>query len=104
MPNVFVFLLYQQVVEKKGDHNEKKLSTKIAMLLGKGSLKDFETVRDPEVSDFRQSMVDKCNLAIELHNDANWEEKVIYCYPSDIESCAEISQLVGERLSPMVRV
>ena len=78
------------------------LSTKIAWLLGKGSLKDFETVRDPEVSDFRLSMVEKCRKSIEIRNSATWEEKVIYCYPPDIESTAEVSQLVSERLSPQV--
>ena len=78
------------------------LSTKIAWLLGKGSLKDFETVRDPEVSDFRMSMVEKCRKAIEIRNAASWEEKVIYSYPPDIESTADVSQLVSERLSPQV--
>ena len=78
------------------------LSTKIAWLLGKGSLKDFETVRDPEVSDFRMSMVEKCKKAVEIRNAASWEQKVIYCYPPDIESTAEVSQLVSERLSPQV--
>lgn len=90
------------MVEKKGDRDEKMLSTKIAWLLGKGSLKDFETVRDPEVSDFRMSMVEKCRKAIEIRNKASWEEKVMYCYPPDIESTADVSQLVSERLSPQV--
>ena len=89
-------------MEKKGDRDEKMLSSKIAWLLGKGSLKDYETVRDPEVSDFRQSMVDKCRKSIETRNGASWEEKVIYCYPADIESSAELSQLVSERLTPQV--
>lgn len=89
-------------MEKKGDRDEKMLSTKIAWLLGKGSLKDFETVRDPEVSDFRLSMVDKCRKAIDIRNGATWEEKVMYCYPADTESTPEVSQLVSERLSPQV--
>lgn len=78
------------------------LSTKIAWLLGKGSLKDFETFRDPEVSDFRMSMVEKCRKAIEVHNAATWEEKVMYCYPPDTESTPEVSQLVAEKLSQQV--
>ena len=41
-----------QVVEKKGDREEKIMSTKIGWLIGK-CLKDFETSRDPEVNDFR---------------------------------------------------
>ena len=93
-----------QVVERKGDRNEKMLSTKIAWLLGKGSLKDFENIRDPEISDFRSAMVDKCRVAIENRNAATWEQKVTYCYPADVESTAEVSQLVAERLSPQVRM
>ena len=90
------------MVERKGDLDEKILSTKIAWLLGKGNLKDFETVRDPEVSDFRMSMVDNCKKSIERHNSADWEERVVYCYPPDIESTEEVSQLVEDRLSPQV--
>ena len=90
------------MVEKKGDRDEKMLSTKIAWLLGKGSLKDFETVRDPEVSDFRLCMVDKCRKSIDAHNAATWEEKVMYCYSPDIETTAEVSQLVADKLSSQV--
>lgn len=78
------------------------LSTKIAWLLGRGSLKDFETVREAEVNDFRTAMIDKCRTAIDQRNAASWEEKVLYHYPPDIESSAEISQLVATRLSPQV--
>ena len=89
-------------MEKKGDREEKLLSTKIAWLLGKGSLKDFENVRDPEITDFRVSMIEKCQQAIESRNQFSWEDMVFYCYPPDIESTAEISQLMSERLSPQV--
>lgn len=89
-------------MEKKGDLEEKMLSTKIAWLLGKGSLKDFENVRDPEITDFRVSMIEKCQQAIELRNKFAWEERVFYCYPPDIESSNEISQLMSDRLSPQV--
>lgn len=90
------------MVEKKGDRDEKMLSTKIAWLLGKGSLKDFETVRDPEVTDFRMSMVEKCRKAIETRNAATWEDKVVYSYPPDCDNDSEVSKLVIERLSPQV--
>lgn len=89
-------------MEKKGDREEKLLSTKIAWLLGKGSLKEFENVRDPEITDFRVSMIEKCQQAIELRNQFGWEDMVWYCYPPDIESSTELSQLLTERLSPQV--
>ncbi len=91
-------------MEKKGNQDEKMLSTKIAWLLGKGSLKDFETVREAEVNDFRATMVDSCSSAIDNRNGLSWEEKVIYHHPPDIESSAEITQLVADRLSPQVTV
>ena len=93
-----------QVVEKKGNQDEKMLSTKVALLLGKGSLKDFEAVREAEVNDFRATMIERCREAIEARNKFSWEQKVLYHYPPDIESSAEISQLVASRLSPQVGV
>ncbi len=78
------------------------LSTKIAWLLGKGSLKDFETVREAEVNDFRATMIEGCRSAIEQRSGFRWEQKVLYHYPPDIESSSEISQLVADRLSPQV--
>ncbi len=92
------------MVEKKGNQDEKMLSTKIAWLLGKGSLKDFETVREAEVNDFRATMIEGCRSAIEQRSGFRWEQKVLYHYPPDIESSSEISQLVADRLSPQVGV
>ena len=97
-------LVIMQVVEKKGNQDEKMLSTKVALLLGKGSLKDFEAVREAEVNDFRATMIERCREAIEARNKFSWEQKVLYHYPPDIESSAEISQLVADRLSPQVCV
>ncbi len=89
-------------MEKKGNQDEKMLSTKIAWLLGKGSLKDFETVREAEVNDFRATIIGGCRTAIEKRNAFSWEAKVMYHYPPDIESSSEITQLVANRLSPQV--
>ena len=96
--------LVLKVVEKKGDREEKLLSSKIAWLIGKGSLKEFENVRDPEITDFRVSMIEKCQRAIEQKKQFPWEELVLYCYPPDIESTTDISQLMAERLSPQVQL
>ncbi len=95
-------------MEKKGDRDEKVLSTKIALLLGKGNLKDFENGRDPEISDFRLAMVDKCKKAVEFHNPINddyssaWDKKVLYCYPPDTEASMDKNQLIMERLHTQV--
>jgi len=90
-----------KVVEKKGDREEKILSNKIGWLIGK-CLRDFDMVDDPEVNDFRMSMIGKCQRAIQERNAYSWEEKVLYCYPPDIESTDEVTPLVQDRLSPKV--
>ena len=92
-----------KVVEKKGDQEEKMLSTKIGWLIGK-CLREFETLRDPEVNDFRISMIEQCRNAVVTRNNYNWEEMVVYCYPPDIESNSEVSSLVQDRLSPQVGI
>lgn len=90
-----------KLVEKKGNQEEKILSSRIGWLIGK-QLKDFEMLRDPEVNDFRVSMIEKCEQAIQWRNGASWEEKVMYCYPPDIESSTEVPTIVQDRLSPHV--
>ena len=90
-----------KVVEKKGDSDEKLLASKIGWLTGK-SRSDFEAIDEPAVDDFRVSMLEKCRLAIEARNAASFEEKVLYCYPPDIENTEEVTPLVQERLNPKV--
>ena len=48
-------------------------------------------------------MIEKCQQAIDSRNQFAWEDMVFYCYPPDIESSNEISQLMSERLSPQVQ-
>ena len=90
-----------KLVEKKGDSDEKVFASKIGWLTGK-CLRDFEAVDDPAVDDFRMSMLEKCKLAIEARNAGSFEEKVLYCYPPDIENTEEVTPLVQERLNPKV--
>lgn len=90
-----------KVVEKKGDHEEKVLGNNIGWLIGK-CLKDFDNSRNQEVIDFRTSMVEKCRQAITERSTYSWEQKVLYCYPPDIETSTELNSLVQDRLSPTV--
>ena len=54
-----------KVVEKKEDGEDKLFGNKLGIVIDK-SLKDFESARDPEVNDFRLSMIDKCRTAVEV--------------------------------------
>ena len=61
-PSYYKTLL--KVVEKKEDGEDKLFGNRI--LIDK-SMKEFESVRDPEVNDFRLSLIDKCQAAVEVH-------------------------------------
>lgn len=88
-----------KVLEKKGDQEEKLLSTKVGWLIGK-CLRDFDAIKDPEVNDFRLEMMESCKKAIEIRSQLTWEEKLMYCSPPDLEGSLDRSNpLVGERLS-----
>jgi phosphatidylinositol-4,5-bisphosphate 3-kinase len=88
-----------KVVEKKEDGEEKLFGNRLGIVIDK-SLKEFESVRDPEVNDFRLSMIDRCQAAVEIRNQATWEQKVMYLYPPDVESTGDISSLVQDKLNP----
>ena len=69
-----------KLVERKGNEDEKKLSTQISWLIGR-QVKEFENSMDSEVTDFRILMVDECKKAIEHRASMNWQDRLIYCYP-----------------------
>lgn len=72
-----------KVVKKHGNRAEKILNSQISVLIGKG-LHEFDSMRNPEVTDFRQNakkMVEQ--IAIEQSNK-DWVAKVQYLYPLNI--------------------
>ena len=69
-----------KVVERKGNEEEKKLSTQISWLIGR-QVREFENSRNSEVTDFRILMVDECKKAIESRKMMSWVERLLYTYP-----------------------
>lgn len=91
-----------KLVEKKGDKEEKLLNAHISNLINK-RLGDFDSLRDPEVNDFRASMVDKCRGAIEGRGKAAWKEQAQYLYSPDIEAPLKdglVPEVVKKHLNP----
>ena len=79
-----------KVVERKGNEDEKKLSTQISWLIGR-QVKEFENSMDSEVTDFRILMVEECRSAIEHRASLNWQDRLIYCYPPRYERQSMVS-------------
>ena len=87
-----------KVVERKGNESEKKLSTQISWLIGR-QVKEFENSRDPEVTDFRIAMVERCRQAIEARSHFKWQDHLMYCYPPVLESGPRLTTLIREKLN-----
>ena len=87
-----------KVMERKGNEEEKKMSTQISWLIGR-QVKEFESSRDPEVTDFRIAMVNECRKAIETRARFDWHEQLIYCYPPVIENGPPITPFISEKLN-----
>ena len=88
-----------KVLERKSDNGEKVLTNQLTLLIGKGP-KDFD-IRDPEVNDFRFTMVEKSKKAIEERNKADWEAKLMYFAPPDLENDVDPSNtLAKDALGP----
>ena len=71
------FLPILQVIEKIGNEAEKKCNEQISRLIGKG-LEHFESLKSPEVSDFRQRMRDMCeSIAKDRDSKVNYHAVLI---------------------------
>lgn len=91
-----------KLVEKKGDKEEKLLNARISNLINK-RLGDFDSLRDPEVNDFRASMVEKCREAIDDRGKAAWKDQAKYLYSPDIEAPLTggvVPEVVKKHLNP----
>lgn len=87
-----------KVMERRGNEDEKKLSTQIGWLIGR-QVKEFENSRDPEVTDFRIAMVSECRRAIESRSNFMWYDQLMYCYPPVMESGSAITSIIEEKLN-----
>ena len=87
-----------KVMERKGNEEEKKMSTQISWLIGR-QVREFESSRDPELTDFRIAMVNECRKAIETRAGFDWNEQLMYCYLPVIESGPPITPLIAEKLN-----
>lgn len=87
-----------KVMERRGNEEEKKLSTQIGWLIGR-PVKEFENSRDPEVTDFRIAMVSECRNAIEARSNFDWYNQLMYCCPPVIEGGNAITPLIEEKLN-----
>uniref|UniRef100_A0A8D2AVX8 Phosphatidylinositol 4,5-bisphosphate 3-kinase catalytic subunit delta isoform n=1 Tax=Sciurus vulgaris TaxID=55149 RepID=A0A8D2AVX8_SCIVU len=81
------FLPVLRLVAREGDRVKKLINSQISLLIGKG-LHEFDSLRDPEVSDFRAKMRQFCEEAAARRQQLGWEAWLQYSFPLQLEPCA----------------
>lgn len=108
------FLPVLRLVAREGDRVKKLVNSQISLLIGKGAraagrsrlgrpacpgivlissrlpkgLHEFDSLRDPEVNDFRSKMRQFCEEAAARRQQLGWEEWLQYSFPLQLEPSA----------------
>ncbi|XP_012889473.1 PREDICTED: phosphatidylinositol 4,5-bisphosphate 3-kinase catalytic subunit delta isoform isoform X4 [Dipodomys ordii] len=78
------FLPVLRLVAREGDRVKKLINSQISLLIGKG-LHEFDSLRDPEVNDFRVKMRQFCEEAAVHRQQLGWEAWLQYSFPLQLE-------------------
>lgn len=81
------FLPVLRLVAREGDRVKKLTNSQISLLIGKG-LHEFDSLRDPEVNDFRAKMRQFCEEAAARRQQLGWEAWLQYSFPLQLEPSA----------------
>ncbi|XP_051714057.1 phosphatidylinositol 4,5-bisphosphate 3-kinase catalytic subunit delta isoform isoform X3 [Oryctolagus cuniculus] len=81
------FLPVLRLVAREGDRVKKLINSQISLLIGKG-LHEFDSLRDPEVNDFRTKMRQFCEEAAVRRQQLGWEAWLQYSFPLQLEPSA----------------
>ncbi|XP_006145430.1 phosphatidylinositol 4,5-bisphosphate 3-kinase catalytic subunit delta isoform [Tupaia chinensis] len=100
------FLPVLRLVAREGDRVKKLINSQISLLIGKG-LHEFDSLRDPEVNDFRAKMRQFCEEAAARRQQLGWEAWLQYSFPLQLEPSApslRASTLRGPNRALLVNV
>ncbi|XP_062046373.1 phosphatidylinositol 4,5-bisphosphate 3-kinase catalytic subunit delta isoform isoform X1 [Lepus europaeus] len=81
------FLPVLRLVAREGDRVKKLINSQISLLIGKG-LHEFDSLRDPEVNDFRAKMRQFCEEVAVRRQQLGWEAWLQYSFPLQLEPSA----------------
>ncbi|XP_075764519.1 phosphatidylinositol 4,5-bisphosphate 3-kinase catalytic subunit alpha isoform-like isoform X2 [Pelodiscus sinensis] len=82
-----------KVIEPVGNREEKILNREIGFAIGM-PVCELELVKDPEVQDFRRSILAVCREAVETREAGGPHSQALYVYPPNVESSAELPKHV----------
>ncbi|XP_063001290.1 phosphatidylinositol 4,5-bisphosphate 3-kinase catalytic subunit delta isoform [Elgaria multicarinata webbii] len=81
------FLPVLRLVAREGDRAKKLINSQISLLIGKG-LHEFDSLKDPEVNDFRAKMHQFCEERASRRQQLSWKAWMEYSFPVQLEPLA----------------
>uniref|UniRef100_A0A3Q2W4C5 phosphatidylinositol-4,5-bisphosphate 3-kinase n=1 Tax=Haplochromis burtoni TaxID=8153 RepID=A0A3Q2W4C5_HAPBU len=86
-----------KVIEPLGNREEKILNREIGFAIGM-PVCEFEMMKDPEVQDFRRSILSVCREAMEEREGGGAHSQALYVYPPNVESSPQLPQHIYSKL------
>ncbi|TMS01226.1 Phosphatidylinositol 4,5-bisphosphate 3-kinase catalytic subunit alpha isoform [Larimichthys crocea] len=86
-----------KLIEPLGNREEKILNREIGFAIGM-PVCEFEMLKDPEVQDFRRSILSVCREAMEEREGGGAHSQALYVYPPNVESSPQLPQHIYSKL------
>ncbi|XP_070560481.1 phosphatidylinositol 4,5-bisphosphate 3-kinase catalytic subunit alpha isoform-like [Ptychodera flava] len=86
-----------KVIEPEGNREEKMVNYDIALALGM-STAEFDSIKDPEIIDFRRNVLYMCKDVIDHREAGGNLSQAMHVYPPNVESMAELPDHLANKL------
>ncbi|KAM6909112.1 phosphatidylinositol 4,5-bisphosphate 3-kinase catalytic subunit alpha isoform [Xenentodon cancila] len=86
-----------KVIEPLGNREEKILNREIGFAIGM-PVCEFEMMKDPEIQDFRRSILSVCREAMEEREGGGAHSHALYVYPPNVESSPHLPPHIYSKL------
>ena len=73
-----------KLIEPEGNKEEKILTSEISLAIGK-TVHEFDSIKNPEVIDFRRTVQNICRNIVEKRESLPLQQKVFYAFPPELD-------------------
>lgn len=86
-----------KLIERKGDREEKLLTSKIGVLIGK-NLEEYKQMQNAEIDEFRRRYGEFVEGIARERRQLEWEERAMYAYPPQVDLGESAPEFVERNL------
>ncbi|XP_071945035.1 phosphatidylinositol 4,5-bisphosphate 3-kinase catalytic subunit alpha isoform-like isoform X1 [Antedon mediterranea] len=92
-----LFRPWLKLIEPKGNKEEKIVNSEIGKAIGL-PVSDLDSIKDPEVVDFRRNILRMCMDVVEKRTEVGEEAHMLYVYPPNVEAHQELPRHIAQSL------